>query len=68
MPGMSVHLDVIGTDIDGRGPVRARCGYYPRSSVQELPPDWIEAGFDRLDDGYVVREGVRTAVGFKVEA
>jgi chemotaxis protein methyltransferase CheR len=59
-----MHLGIIATDADGRVLERARRGWYPRSSMRELPPDWLEAGFDRLDQGYVVRDVFREAVCF----
>lgn len=58
------HLCIIATDADRHVLERARRGWYPRSSMRELPPDWVEVGFARLDNGYVVRDVFREAVYF----
>ncbi|HEY7491691.1 MAG TPA: CheR family methyltransferase [Candidatus Tectomicrobia bacterium] len=59
-----LRLDIVATDVDRHLLERARHGWYPQSSVRELPPEWLAAGFDRLDHGYVVRQAFRTGVWF----
>jgi chemotaxis protein methyltransferase CheR len=59
-----VQLDLMATDIDPHLLDRARRGQYGWGSVKDLPSHWIEAGFDRFDTSYKVRETFRDAIHF----
>jgi chemotaxis protein methyltransferase CheR len=61
-PEMSLRL--IATDVDPHLLERARKGWYTHSSVREFPAEWIARGFERLDNGYRVRDVFREAVCF----
>ena len=41
-----VELDIVATEVDARLLERARIGCYPRGSLKELPPEWVDAAFD----------------------
>lgn len=59
-----VQIDVVATDIDPHLLARARRGRYAWGSLKDLPAYWIEAGFDRCNQNYVVRETFRHAIRF----
>jgi chemotaxis protein methyltransferase CheR len=59
-----LHLHIIATDIDANVLARARRGCYAWGSVKALPPRWLEAGLERCDDEYCVRETFREGICF----
>jgi chemotaxis protein methyltransferase CheR len=59
-----LHLHIIATDIDVNVLARARRGCYTWSSVKALPSRWLEAGLERCDDEYCVRETLRAGICF----
>jgi chemotaxis protein methyltransferase CheR len=60
-----VRLRIVATDVDQHLLARARRGRYRRSSLRELPPEWITEGFERLDnDCFAVREAFRDGICF----
>jgi chemotaxis protein methyltransferase CheR len=59
-----VELRILATDADPHMLARARRGWYPHSSLRELPPDWMAAGFDQRPQGYVVRDAFREGICF----
>jgi chemotaxis protein methyltransferase CheR len=59
-----LHLHIIATDIDANVLARARRGCYAWGSVKALPPHWLEAGLERCDNEYCVRETLREGICF----
>jgi chemotaxis protein methyltransferase CheR len=55
-------LAILATDVDGHLLERARAACYARSSLRELPPDWIDRAFDRRGDVYCLRNHWRACV------
>ena len=60
----SLGLSIIGTDIDEDVLMRARAACYPRSSLRELPADFIPQAFERRGELWTVREFHRRGVTF----
>ena len=60
-------LRVTATDIDEQLLERARAAVYRRSSLREVPDEWIAAAFTRSGDLYTVRPEFRAAVHFQLE-
>ncbi|MEY2533666.1 MAG: chemotaxis protein methyltransferase CheR [bacterium] len=48
-PGLE--LAIVATDVGDAVLQRARRGVYAAASLRELPPEWVERGFDRLAGG-----------------
>lgn len=62
-PGFpSLDIRIVGTDVDAKLIGRAEVGCYPPSSVKELPKDWLERGFYRLNDRYCLYAKYRANV------
>jgi chemotaxis protein methyltransferase CheR len=59
-----VVLAVVATDIDATLLDRARVACYPRSSLRELPPAWIDAAFAQRQDEYCLRDPWKSCVEF----
>jgi len=64
-PGLS--LRVTATDIDEKLLERAGAAVYRRSSLREVPDQWIAAAFTRCDDRYTLRPEYRAPVQFRQE-
>ncbi len=64
-PGLS--LSVTATDVDEQLLERARAAVYRRSSLREVPDEWIAAAFTRSGDRYTLRPEYRTPVRFHQE-
>ena len=60
-----VILAVVATDLDATLLDRARAACYPRSSLRELPPAWIDAAFVRQNDTYCLRDPWKSCVEFR---
>ena len=60
----AVALSIIGTDIDETVLQRARTGCYQRSTLRELPPDWVEQCFEVNDGHYCVKREYRSDLSF----
>ena len=43
---------------------RAQRGRYNGGSLKDLPPPWVDVGFDRIDADYVVRDAFRERLYF----
>jgi len=48
-------LEVVGTDIDSTVLKRARYGWYPASSLKELPESWLAAAFVKRGQFYCLK-------------
>jgi chemotaxis protein methyltransferase CheR len=59
-----LRLHIIATDIDANALARARRGCYEWGSVKALPSRWLEAGLERRDHEYCVRETFREGICF----
>jgi len=59
-----VVLALVATDVDATLLDRARIACYPRSSLRELPPAWIDAAFVQRDDEYCLRDPWKSCVEF----
>jgi chemotaxis protein methyltransferase CheR len=55
-------VDVLATDVDPVMLRRARHASYGASSVRDLPEEWLERGFERRSELYVVRPDIRRHV------
>jgi chemotaxis protein methyltransferase CheR len=62
-----VQLEIMATDADPHLIERARQGRYSRGSLKDLPPRWLEAGFERYGDDDVVRDTFRERIGFAAQ-
>jgi chemotaxis protein methyltransferase CheR len=62
-----IQLEIMATDADPHLIERARQGRYSRGSLKDLPPHWLEAGFDRCGDDDVVRDTFRERIGFAAQ-
>ena len=59
-----IQLDIMSTDVDPHMLERAQQGRYTWGSLKDLPPHWVEMGFDRCDAYYVVRDTFREGMCF----
>jgi chemotaxis protein methyltransferase CheR len=59
-----IQLEIMATDVDPHLLERARQGRYTWGSLKDLPPRWLEVGFDRCGADYVVREAFRERICF----
>jgi chemotaxis protein methyltransferase CheR len=62
-----VALSVLASDVDPELLARAACARYRRSSLREVPPQWIERAFTRDGEYFVVRPEFREGVVFYEE-
>jgi chemotaxis protein methyltransferase CheR len=62
-----IQLEIMATDADPHLLERARQGRYSRGSLKDLPPRWLEEGFDRRGDVDVVRDTFRERIGFAAQ-
>ncbi|HLG56467.1 MAG TPA: CheR family methyltransferase [Vicinamibacterales bacterium] len=60
-------LVVVATDIDDVLLERARVACYPRSSLRELPPAWIDTAFARHNDEYCLGDPWKACVEFRLQ-
>jgi chemotaxis protein methyltransferase CheR len=60
----AVRVQIVATDIDPHMLARARQGCYAPGSLKELPPQWVEAGFEQRGASYVIREAFRAGISF----
>ena len=60
LPG--VRLEILATDVDRAVLDRARAGIYERSSLEELEPEWLQAGFTDVEGRYRIRDHIREPV------
>jgi chemotaxis protein methyltransferase CheR len=58
-------LDVLATDVDERLLERARAARYRRSSLREVPAPWIDAGFSREGEWFLLRPEFQSMVEFQ---
>ncbi len=59
-----VRLQIVATDVDPHMLERARQGCYTLGSLRDLPPQWIEAGFEHRGTSYIVRDALREGISF----
>src|SRR6185437_11055169 len=63
--GLSIKLNIIGSDLDQSALETARAGRYPESITTVLNPELVARYFVRSDDGqFVVRKALRESVIF----
>jgi two-component system, chemotaxis family, CheB/CheR fusion protein len=55
----SYHIQLFGTDVNGRGIEKARTGIYGERIAQEISPERLRRYFTKVDEGYRVSKGVR---------
>jgi chemotaxis protein methyltransferase CheR len=55
---------VVATDIDPHALRRAERGYYPASSLKDLPKEWRASAFVPTAEGFCLRPDYREAVTF----
>jgi len=58
----NVRLMILATDIDERAVSRSRQGYYPASSLKDLPEDWCAQGFDHTAEDFCIKPEFREPV------
>jgi len=57
-------VKVYATDVDVGALATARAATYPRKSLDNLPPEWRERYFERVDNRYTFRSDLRRTVIF----
>jgi len=62
-----IQLEIMATDADPHLIERARQGRYSRGSLKDLPPRWLEVGFERCGDDFVVRDTFREGIRFAAQ-
>ena len=62
-----IPVRVLATEADPHLLERARDGRYPRSSLGEVPPEWLEAAFTRESDRFVMRPEHKEPVEWRLE-
>jgi chemotaxis protein methyltransferase CheR len=60
----SPQLLITATDVDVGLLCRARRGYYPASSLKDLPRELIHDAFDRLKGGYILKSPLKEGIQF----
>lgn len=60
-------FSIVATDIDEHLLERARAACYSKSSLRELPSDWIERAFERRGTLYCLRDHWKMCVEFRRE-
>jgi chemotaxis protein methyltransferase CheR len=58
-------LAIVATDVDRHLLERARAACYAKSSLTELPTDWIDRAFDRRGDLYCLRDHWKGCIEFR---
>ena len=58
-------LQILATDIDRAVLRRAEQACYSKSSLKDLPGNWVEASFERQDDLFCLRQAFRSCVTFR---
>lgn len=64
-PNVSLHITA--TDADRQLLQRARRGCYARSSLKDLPKEWMELAFSRSEEEFHVRDLFRGGVEFLIQ-
>ncbi|MEM6537283.1 MAG: chemotaxis protein CheB, partial [Pseudomonadota bacterium] len=59
-------LQIFATDIDEAAVIRARKGFYPFVSLENIDPALKAKYFERVDDGFVVKKEIRDLIIFSV--
>ncbi len=59
-------IQIFATDIDDRAIEVARRGFYPETSLHEVPKHYIDEYFDEAPGGYTVKKSLREKVIFSV--
>jgi chemotaxis protein methyltransferase CheR len=60
-------LELIATDADGHLLKRAALACYERSSLKEVPPEWLDKAFCRRDSSWCLKESYRKLVKFDMQ-
>ena len=60
-----VRLDLVATDADAEILQRAHRATYPRSSLKDVPAEWLAAAFTRLGEQFVLRPEFRQMVEYR---
>lgn len=60
-----IRLQILATDVDRTVLERARAGVYEASSLKELDPESLQAGFTEVEERYRVRDPIREPVEFR---
>jgi chemotaxis protein methyltransferase CheR len=63
----TVRLVILATDVDKQAVARAERGWYPPSSLRDLPESWRAQGFDLGADGFCIKPEFREPVSFLVQ-
>ena len=58
-------LAVVATDVDEHLLERARAACYAKSSLRELPAEWIDRAFDRRGEVYCLRDQWKACIEFR---
>lgn len=58
-------LAVVASDVDQHLLERARAACYAKSSLRELPPEWIDRAFDRRGAVYCLRDRWKACIEFR---
>lgn len=61
---LDLDVQVFATDIDDETIIAARRGVYSEAAVEHVPPELLNAYFDKLDGSYQIRKSVRERVIF----
>jgi chemotaxis protein methyltransferase CheR len=60
-----VGVEIVGTDANPALLERARRATYPRGTLREVPPDWVDVAFDPEGDELRLRPEIRALVRFE---
>ncbi|HCF60654.1 MAG TPA: chemotaxis protein CheR [Myxococcales bacterium] len=60
-------LAVVATDVDAQLLERARIGCYARGSLRELPEEWREESFERVDGEWCIKARFREGIEWRCE-
>jgi chemotaxis protein methyltransferase CheR len=66
-PFPDIQLEIMATDVDSHLLERAQRGRYTWGSLKDLPPRWLEVGFKRCGDDYIVRDTCRERIRFAAQ-
>lgn len=62
-----IELRVVATDIDPVMLERARAGVYPKSSLRDVPPEWVQEAFEARGEEFALRKRFRGGVDFHLQ-
>jgi chemotaxis protein methyltransferase CheR len=59
-----IELEILATEVDPLMIKRARSGFYPASSIRELPPEIKDTAFDQVNTQFCIKEQYKKCVKF----